>query len=186
VRPVIPQDQRDTLKTDNSIHYAETKANDDGKLVTATIWLAVVSGLQFIALFVQAYVFWRTLKQISRQAELMNDHKVHLGELATAAKANAEAAILSARTLENHRVHLEAMAIAARDNATAALLNAKALITSERPWLLISIQKKVPGQFVVEGFNAGRTPAQLIEGHCACRKHSIGCGFRGMAISIPK
>jgi hypothetical protein len=66
-------------------------------------------------------------------------------------------------------------ATAAKDAAYAALLNAKALIISERPWLLVSIQKSTTSAdtWIVQARNAGRTPAELMEGHCLCAKHSV-------------
>lgn len=57
---------------------------------------------------------------------------------------------------------------AAQDGAKAALLNAQAVINAERPWLLVSIEAQgyEPNTFIVKAFNAGRTPAELHEGHC--------------------
>ena len=86
------------------------------KLVKYTIYLAVVGGLQFIALIVQAVAFWRTLEAVRIQATLMGKH--------------AE--------------HLENLAAAARDNAKAAKASADALINSERAWILVDIGKLPP------------------------------------------
>lgn len=64
---------------------------------------------------------------------------------------------------------------AAKDNAKAALLNAQAVINAERPWLLVSIKAHTsdPKTFIVQAYNAGRTPAELQEGHCAFEKHPL-------------
>ena len=64
---------------------------------------------------------------------------------------------------------------AAQDNAKAALLNAQAVINAERPWLLVSIKARIsdPKAFIVQAYNAGRTPAKLHEGHCAFEKHPL-------------
>jgi hypothetical protein len=64
--------------------------------------------------------------------------------------------------------------------AEAALLNVKALITSERPWLLVSTQPidRSPGiirsvfdeaDYEVRAVNRGNTPAELVEGHCSMK-----------------
>lgn len=63
-----------------------------------------------------------------------------------------------------------------QDAAEAALLNARALITSERPWLVVKI-KFEPNQFntppyTVTATNKGSTPALLQEGHCSLEVHS--------------
>jgi hypothetical protein len=79
------------------------------KLVKFTYYLVWVGGLQFFALLVQALVFWRTLRKIETQANLMREHALHLENLATAA----------------------------RDNAMAARDNAQTLVNSERAWILI-------------------------------------------------
>jgi hypothetical protein len=88
------------------------------KLVDFTMLLAIVGGLQFLALIVQAIVFWRTLNQVKAQANLMRVHAEHLENLVAAAKANAEAA---------------------RDNAIAAKESASALINSERAWIVAEL-----------------------------------------------
>jgi hypothetical protein len=66
-------------------------------------------------------------------------------------------------------------AAASQKAADAALLNVKALIISERPWLLVSIEesKTSPGTWIVQARNAGRTPAEIKEGHCVCKKHPV-------------
>jgi hypothetical protein len=64
----------------------------------------------------------------------------------------------------------------AESASKAAFLNAQAVINAERPWLLVSIEaiSDEPDMYIVQAFNAGRTPAELHEGHCACEKHSVG------------
>src|ERR1700678_2551017 len=48
--------------------------------------------------------------------------------------------------------------------AQAALLNAQAVIESERPWLVVTIEKDetMPAYFFFRVINKGKTPAQLI------------------------
>lgn len=73
-------------------------------------------------------------------------------------------------------------ASAAKRGAKAAMLNAQAVIDAERPWLLVSIEAikesdmpfGVPDMYMVQAFNAGRTPAEIHEGHCAAEKHPVG------------
>src|SRR5258708_10541068 len=89
------------------------------KLVEFTKWLAIVGGLQLLALIVQAIVFWRTLDQVKAQANLMRVHADHLENLVAAGQANAEAA---------------------RNNAIATKDSASALINSERAWVMAEIE----------------------------------------------
>jgi hypothetical protein len=56
---------------------------------------------------------------------------------------------------------------AAEKAAEAASLNAKAMITSERPWLVVSIERseyEQPDVFIVRVQNRGNTPATFEEG----------------------
>jgi hypothetical protein len=68
--------------------------------------------------------------------------------------------------------------------AEAALLNVKALITSERPWLLVSIEPiqrnagmirslSDTADYEVRAVNRGNTPAELVEGHCSIELQPI-------------
>jgi hypothetical protein len=110
VQPAI-QDKPRPATINGSSHNANESANDDGRLVTVTIWLAVVGGLQFLALIGQAVVFFR-------QAKIMEQHRTSLEELAKAAGSNAKAA---------------------QDNASATKTNTDVLINSERSWLMADI-----------------------------------------------
>jgi hypothetical protein len=120
------QDQVHTANFNDSTHEPRKDTGTESRLVTVTIWLAIVGALQVIALGVQAYVFWRTLRAINRQAGIMEHHSDHLGNLVTAAENNASAALASAE--------------AAKDNARAAKKSADALINSERAWIMVDIQ----------------------------------------------
>jgi hypothetical protein len=80
--------------------------------------------------------------------------------------------LLTAATLRVLYVYTQATiqsVKAAQASAKAALLNAQAVINAERPWLLVSIEahKAAPNTFIIQAFNAGRTPAELHDGHCA-------------------
>lgn len=65
--------------------------------------------------------------------------------------------------------------IETRKAADAALLNAKAIIASERPWLVTTIQRfgDVEERYIVRVTNQGRTPAELVEGHQSCNMQSM-------------
>jgi hypothetical protein len=73
-----------------------------------------------------------------------------------------------------HRTSFEQLAMAARDNARAAALNAEAVKNAERAWIVVNPKPKkgAPGKFIFGAFNAGRTPAIIIDGHCLCETHS--------------
>jgi hypothetical protein len=59
---------------------------------------------------------------------------------------------------------LESVAAAASGAAQAAMLNAEAIIRSERPWILISVEPSpgMPNNFTVMATNRGRTPAKIV------------------------
>ncbi len=118
----------------SEIHTA--KNSDDietqRKLVAFTKWLAVVGGLQFLALTVQAIVFWRTLNQVKAQANLMRVHAEHLENLVGAAKANAEAARDNATAAKDG-------AESAKANANATQENIELIIKKERATLVFEL-----------------------------------------------
>jgi hypothetical protein len=68
---------------------------------------------------------------------------------------------------------------ATKKAAEAALLNVKALVISERPWLVVDIKSQIERFAFVHTLsfiNQGRTPAELVEVHCACELHPVA-GF---------
>src|SRR5579872_250267 len=153
-----PQGNSPAITFDSSTHNPAQK-NTDGerRLVTVTIWLAVVGALQFIALCIQAVVFWRTLRAINRQARIMEHHSAHLSDLATAAEKNS---------------------LAAASNAEAAKASAEALMNAERAWVVAKPTNWNPqiqvttlstagsvkrNAFSVNFKNVGKTPARLVE-----------------------
>jgi hypothetical protein len=87
----------------------------------------------------QVLLLWGTLKSIKRQANAMERQEGILTQNVEIAKQNAD----------------------------AALLNAKALITAERPWIMVHIVAKPTPQparvtFEFNGFNYGKSPAHII------------------------
>ena len=68
------------------------------------------------------------------------------------------------KKIERQTQVAEAAAEAARSSAHAALLNAQAIIDSERPWILITVEPSihVENGFVVTATNRGRSPAQIV------------------------
>lgn len=119
------------------------------KLAKFTKYLVWVGGLQFVALILQAVVFYFTLKKIGTQAEIMQTHADHLDKLAKAARDNATAALL---------------------NAQAASKSVDAIIRSERAWViaeLFPMAKKKSGQYFrwVGGGNAvPMEPERILRG----------------------
>lgn len=86
--------------------------------------------------------------------------------------------------LGEHAEHFSSLATAAKDNAEAALLNARAVINAERAWLIVKIQKDSNSPpFPIENFiniltNEGRTPAVLKSIH-------IHYDFVGLPDNLP-
>jgi hypothetical protein len=84
--------------------------------------------------------------------------------LAILGYAGIMVAISTLKKIERQSRYSEAAAQAAADNAEAALLHAKALISSERPWVLVTIvpSRSIENGFTVIATNRGRSPAQVI------------------------
>jgi len=58
-------------------------------------------------------------------------------------------------------VQTAAIIAQATKQAEAAVLNAQAVINSERPWIVISVESEEPNQFIFRATNVGRTPANI-------------------------
>jgi hypothetical protein len=73
---------------------------------------------------------------------------------------------LSTDTVQRQISIMERQTKAAEDAAAAALLNARAVMHSERPWIIVTIEPhpNFRGSFLFAATNKGRTPAQLISG----------------------
>lgn len=73
-------------------------------------------------------------------------------------------AVSTLRKIERHTYAAGIAAEAAAEAAHAALLNAQAIIHSERPWILISVEPSAEklNSFTVIATNRGRTPASII------------------------
>ena len=69
------------------------------------------------------------------------------------------------KKITRQTAYAEAAADAANASAQAALLNAQAVLHSERPWILITVEpsRSIENSFTVIATNRGRTPARIIE-----------------------
>jgi hypothetical protein len=69
------------------------------------------------------------------------------------------------KKIARQTAYAEAAADAAATSAQAALLSAQAVIHSERPWILITVEpsRSIENSFTVMATNRGRTPARIIE-----------------------
>ena len=74
-------------------------------------------------------------------------------------------AISTLRKIERQTKYAEAAAEAAAECARAVLLQTQAIIHSERPWILITVEPSriKENSFTVMATNRGRTPARIIE-----------------------
>jgi hypothetical protein len=72
-------------------------------------------------------------------------------------------AISTLKKVERNTLLAETTAQAALDAATAALATAQAILLSERPWILVSIEPAInkPSSFTITATNKGRTPATI-------------------------
>lgn len=68
------------------------------------------------------------------------------------------------RKIERQTAAAETAATAAHESAQAALMNAQAVISSERPWLVVTVEPapNVENGFTVTAINRGRSPAQIV------------------------
>lgn len=99
--------------------------------------LVVVSFLQFVALVWQACLFFR-------QTRIMDEHRIHLEQLAKAASDNAQAAKDGAEAASKNAEFSKLNAAATEKSANAAKASADALIDGERSWLLVDEVEMVP------------------------------------------
>jgi hypothetical protein len=74
-------------------------------------------------------------------------------------------AISTLKKIERQTKYAEAAAETAAECARAALLQAQAIVHSERPWILITVEPSriKENSFTVMATNRGRTPARIIE-----------------------
>ena len=77
---------------------------------------------------------------------------------------------IQAIIMQQHAGHLKTLSESAADNAEAARLNAQAIINSERPWVVIKIDRdgRLPNFFRVRAENRGRTPAAILSAREGC------------------
>jgi hypothetical protein len=73
-------------------------------------------------------------------------------------------AISLLKKIDRQTGYVETAAEAAAASAQAALMNAQAVIRSERPWILTTVEpsRSVENSFTVMATNRGRTPARII------------------------
>jgi hypothetical protein len=67
------------------------------------------------------------------------------------------------KKIERQTAYAESAANAAAASAQAALLNAQAVVHSERPWILITVEpsRSTENSFTIMATNRGRTPARI-------------------------
>jgi len=77
---------------------------------------------------------------------------------------------IQAVIMQKHAGHLKTLSESAADNAKAARSNAQAIINSERPWVVIKIDRdgRLPNFFRVRAENRGRTPAAILSAREGC------------------
>jgi len=73
-------------------------------------------------------------------------------------------ALSTLRKIERQTRIAEALVQAAADSSQAALLHAQAVVDSERPWLVITVEPSlnIKNAFTILATNRGRTPARII------------------------
>lgn len=73
-------------------------------------------------------------------------------------------AISTLRKINSQMKYVESVAVAAVDVAQAALQNTQAIVRSERPWILVSVESSLsaPNSFTIVATNRGRSPAKIV------------------------
>ncbi len=68
------------------------------------------------------------------------------------------------KKIERQTAAAEVAANAAQTSAQAALMNAQAMVDSERPWLVVTVEPSlsVENGFTITATNRGRSPAQVV------------------------
>jgi hypothetical protein len=100
--------------------------------------MAILTAIYVLITAFYALVSHKTLDAIERQAE-------------DQAKTSAEQIKLAHEAAE-----------AAQKSASAALLNAQAMISAERPWIVVVAHENGKGDFTFNARNYGRTPAEIV------------------------
>ncbi len=125
------------------IAVKQVKDSIDHTIMWCTIILTIVGVIGTIAAV-------RTLRQVKRQADTLEDHKTKFDELAKAANSNAEAAILQVRAMQEQITEmsvqsgiLQESVQAARDAAEAAKQNTEMFISKERARLQVEMKPLV-------------------------------------------
>jgi hypothetical protein len=142
VAPTVPRqsDKVEVTALPPEIAVKQVKDSIDRTIMWCTIVLTFVGSLG-------TWAAVKTLRQVKRQADTLEDHKTKFDELAKAANSNAEAAILQVRAMQEQITEmsvqsgiLEESVNVSGDAATAAKESADALIASERAWVMAELR----------------------------------------------
>jgi len=123
------KDNKLTVQTPPVPNTEELKTQQE--LARFTGALVVVSLLQFVALIVQAWLFFR-------QTRIMDEHRVHLERLAIAASDNAKAAKDGAEAASKNAEFSKLNAVATEKSADAAKISADIAARVAVPTLVIA------------------------------------------------
>ncbi len=163
IRPTAPRqnDKVEVTALPPEIAVKQVKDSIDRTIMWCTIILTLVGVAGTVAAL-------KTLRQVKRQANTLDEHRVSLEQLAKAAQENAAAANKNAEATEN-------AAAASKASADATLLNAQAFINAERPWLLIApvgfrLDVSPLNRLDWRVTNQGRTVANVVEVKLRCTK----------------
>jgi hypothetical protein len=145
VAPPVPRqnDKVEVTALPPEIAVKQVKDSIDRTVMCCTIILTIVGVVGTIAAV-------RTLRQVKRQADTLEDHKTKFDELAKAANSNAEAAILQVRAMQEQIFEmsvqsgiLQESVQVARDAAEAAKQNTEMFISKERARLRVEMKPLV-------------------------------------------
>jgi hypothetical protein len=172
--PPAPPHQNDKVEVASlppEIAVKQVKDSIDRTIMWCTIILTIVGIVGTIAAL-------RTLRQVKRQADTLDDHKAKFHELAKAANSNAEAAILQVRAMQEQITEmsvqsgiLQESVNVSRDAAAAAKKSADALLASERAWVMAELRCR-PETFLTthastyQGVTTHTTSVAKIELYC--------------------
>lgn len=177
VAPTAPRqsDKVEVTALPPEIAVKQVKDSIDHTIMWCTIILTFVGSLG-------TWAALKTLRQVKRQADTLDDHKAKFDELAKAANSNAEAAILQVRAMQEQITEMsvqsgilqESVGVA-RNAAEVSKQNVALIINKERARIRIVKPEKSPilliGNFVTVEFKLlfyGTTPAYEVKSAVSC------------------
>jgi hypothetical protein len=156
------------------IAVKQVKDSIDRTIMWCTVILTMVGALG-------TYAAVKTLRQVKRQADTLEDHKTKFEQLAKAAEDNAKAAKAYASVVEEQRKLMEAAGRHTEDLAKQAVrqteLTQAQLEMSHRPWIAVEVVPSSPITFDQRGCVFAAKVTMTNVGHSVAKHVSLWTEF---------